>query len=87
MPIVGSIGGVALIVSAWFMLWRYGRKQRAAALLNHELHGESAIKSELEAPNRPQELEVGNLGLKAVYWHKPYELEGNGLSMDPKSGL
>ncbi|KAI1274421.1 hypothetical protein F5Y07DRAFT_373075 [Xylaria sp. FL0933] len=51
-PVVGGVAGIAILVLlTWWLLVR--SKKNAS----HEVHGESAIKSELEAKHQPQELE------------------------------
>lgn len=63
-----------------FLLWRR-RQRRVKAQSKIELHGNSAVKIELDAPSHPQELDV--TGSEATYSgidrpSEPQELPANG---------
>ncbi|KAI1451737.1 hypothetical protein F4805DRAFT_450397 [Annulohypoxylon moriforme] len=58
-PVVGAVAGISIIVLGSFFLWRYKRK-RLQTSTELESHRMPEIKSELDAPNRPQELDVSN---------------------------
>ncbi|KAI0429005.1 hypothetical protein F5Y09DRAFT_311472 [Xylaria sp. FL1042] len=65
-PVVGSVAGVAiLILLSWWLLFRPKQNR------GYEVHGESALKSELEAKSQPQELDSHEQN------RSPVELEGN----------
>ncbi|KAI1173514.1 hypothetical protein F4777DRAFT_557562 [Nemania sp. FL0916] len=51
-PVVGIIAAVIVVLLALWLLRRIRRRRRDM----HEVHGESAVKSELEANEKPQEL-------------------------------
>ncbi|OTB17804.1 hypothetical protein K445DRAFT_315551 [Daldinia sp. EC12] len=77
-PVVGAFSVVSIVgISAW-LLWRRRRK-RLEALSKTELHGDSAVKTELDAPNRPQELDAINSQKKneATIPKEPQELQAN----------
>ncbi|TRX92296.1 hypothetical protein FHL15_006911 [Xylaria flabelliformis] len=68
-PVVGGVAGIViLLVVAWVVL---RAKRNRNGKKHHELHGESAIKSELEVKLRPQELD----GREQK--RQPVELPGN----------
>ncbi|KAI0196418.1 hypothetical protein F4808DRAFT_463917 [Astrocystis sublimbata] len=54
-PIVGAVAGAGIILFATLFLLRL-RKRNMGKRNDHELHGESGLKSELEAKDKPQEL-------------------------------
>ncbi|KAI1741710.1 hypothetical protein F4680DRAFT_414811 [Xylaria scruposa] len=68
-PVVGGVAGILiLIVVAWVVL---RAKRNRNGKKHHELHGESAIKSELEVKLQPQELDGQEQR------RQPVELPGN----------
>lgn len=79
-PVVGACSGVFVIIMSAFLLWRR-RQRRVKAQSKIELHGNSAVKTELDAPSHPQELDV--TGSEATYSgidrpSEPQELPANG---------
>lgn len=57
-PVVGAVAGVSILALAVWLLFRarlYRKRRRTV----HEIHGEPALKSELEAKYPPQELDGG----------------------------
>ncbi|OTA98978.1 hypothetical protein M426DRAFT_27948 [Hypoxylon sp. CI-4A] len=70
-PVVGSVAGVAMVALGGFLLWRRRRFTRKGRQ-KHELHGNTAIKSELDPTTRPQELSADNSRLAG-----PHELVGD----------
>ncbi|KAI1385511.1 uncharacterized protein F4822DRAFT_445456 [Hypoxylon trugodes] len=73
-PVVGSVAGVLLIALGGLFLWRRGRKQRQIRTDN-ELHG-NTVKTEMDAPNRPQELDTASI--RAAQPTSPQELAADG---------
>ncbi|KAI1185668.1 hypothetical protein F5B17DRAFT_406901 [Nemania serpens] len=68
-PVIGGIAGVAiLLLAAWF-LFRLNKNSQET----YEVHGETAIKSELEVKPQAQELDGQERG------RQPVELHGNCL--------
>ncbi|GAW17611.1 hypothetical protein ANO14919_070700 [Xylariales sp. No.14919] len=55
-PVIGAVAGVAILLLGTWLLFRVKRK-RGLKRKGHELHGESALKSELESTVPPQELD------------------------------
>ncbi|KAI0539108.1 hypothetical protein GGR58DRAFT_525333 [Xylaria digitata] len=55
-PVIGGVAGVAILILATWLLFRVRRKRSLRRKAN-ELHGESALKSELEVKVPPQELD------------------------------
>ncbi|KAI6083428.1 hypothetical protein F4821DRAFT_244870, partial [Hypoxylon rubiginosum] len=66
-PIVGGVAGLLIAGIGSFLLWRRRRRR----FTDIELHGDSAIKSEMEVPNHPHELEAG---VPLAQDHEPQEL-------------
>ncbi|KAI0809434.1 hypothetical protein GGR55DRAFT_649934 [Xylaria sp. FL0064] len=65
-PVIGGVAGIAILVLVtWWLLFRSKENE------SHEVHGESAIKSELEAKHQPQELDSHEPN------RSPVELEGH----------
>ncbi|KAI1347730.1 hypothetical protein F5Y01DRAFT_307352 [Xylaria sp. FL0043] len=65
-PVVGGVAGIAILVLVtWWLLLRSKKNE------SHEVHGESALKSELEAKHQPQELDSHETS------RSPVELEGH----------
>ncbi|KAI1773305.1 hypothetical protein F4818DRAFT_123742 [Hypoxylon cercidicola] len=58
-PIVGGLAGLLIVGIGALLLWRR-RQKLAKGKTGFELHGDSAIKSEMEVPNHPRELEADN---------------------------
>ncbi|KAI0436527.1 hypothetical protein F4803DRAFT_541931 [Xylaria telfairii] len=56
-PAIGGIIGIAILVLVSWLLLRV-KRNRDSKQKGHELHGESALKSELEVKLHPQELEA-----------------------------
>ncbi|KAI1086732.1 hypothetical protein F5B19DRAFT_478159 [Rostrohypoxylon terebratum] len=75
-PIVGCVVGVSLIFIGGFFLWRHRRNGRKPST-ELEARGIPEPKSELEAPNRPQELDVDSTRIKDR--GEVHELPGLGL--------
>ncbi|KAI1439572.1 hypothetical protein F5Y02DRAFT_405414 [Annulohypoxylon stygium] len=73
-PIVGSVVGVSVIFVGGFLLWRHKRNVRKSTT-ELEAHGIPEPKSELEAPNRPQELDASNTRVEDT--DGPQELASN----------
>ncbi|KAI0892351.1 hypothetical protein F4806DRAFT_479563 [Annulohypoxylon nitens] len=72
--VIGGVVGASIIVLGSFLLWRYRRKkERPTELGSHEPPTE---KTELDAPNRPQELHGVSLG--GIHTDEPQELEARG---------
>ncbi|OTA92475.1 hypothetical protein M434DRAFT_12403 [Hypoxylon sp. CO27-5] len=69
-PVVGGVVGVSIVALGGLLLWRR-RQKRLQASIRPELHGIDAIKSEMEVPNRPQELDANN---GAGHTDEPQEL-------------
>ncbi|OTA66158.1 hypothetical protein K449DRAFT_463187 [Hypoxylon sp. EC38] len=74
-PVVGGVAGVSIVALGGLLLWRRRQKQLQASI-RPELHGIDAIKSEMEVPNRPQELDA-NKG--AGHNDEPQELAAERL--------
>ncbi|KAI1812418.1 hypothetical protein GGS20DRAFT_591686 [Poronia punctata] len=72
-PVIGGIVGILILLSAVLLLLRR-RKKKAQRNTGAELHGESALKAELEVKAHPQELEAKR---------DPQELEAPGLQRHP----
>ncbi|KAI4864068.1 hypothetical protein F4820DRAFT_424894 [Hypoxylon rubiginosum] len=70
-PVVGGLAGLLIAGIGSLFLWRRKRKR----LTESELHGDSAIKSEMDVPNHPRELEANN---PLVDHHEPQELPADG---------
>ncbi|KAI1803071.1 hypothetical protein F4811DRAFT_554203 [Daldinia bambusicola] len=77
-PVVGGFAVLSIIAINSWLLWRRRRK-RLEARAKTELPGESAMKTELDAPNRPQELDAVNSQKKneAMITKEPQELQAS----------
>ncbi|KAI1122637.1 hypothetical protein F5Y10DRAFT_70659 [Nemania abortiva] len=61
-PVIGGVSGVAIVLLAvWLLLRARGNRRRS-----HEVHGDSAFKSELEAKLQLPELDGQGLGVRPV---------------------
>ncbi|KAI0481804.1 hypothetical protein F4859DRAFT_476053 [Xylaria cf. heliscus] len=55
-PVVGGVAGIAILLLVTWALIR-AKRNKDRKRKGHELHGESALKSELETIEQPQELD------------------------------
>ncbi|KAI1398948.1 hypothetical protein F4819DRAFT_466676 [Hypoxylon fuscum] len=76
-PAVGGFAGLLVVGLGGLLLWR---RRHKVYKTEAELHGETAIKSEMEVPNHPRELEAANplVGYEgAARPNEPHELAGD----------
>ncbi|KAI1659493.1 hypothetical protein F4813DRAFT_353141 [Daldinia decipiens] len=79
-PVVGACSGVFILMLSAFLLWRR-RQRKVKAQSKIELHGNSAVKTELEVPGYPQELDTTGSKTtcnEAGRPSEPQELPANG---------
>ncbi|KAI1207719.1 uncharacterized protein F4807DRAFT_434362 [Annulohypoxylon truncatum] len=74
-PVVGGVVGVSIILLGSFFLWRHRRSKRESST-ELEAQETSGPKYELDAPNRPQELDT--VSSRATRTDGPQELGVNG---------
>ncbi|KAI0886740.1 uncharacterized protein GGS22DRAFT_158582 [Annulohypoxylon maeteangense] len=73
-PVAGGVVAVSIVMLGSLFLWRRNRKRRQPSA-ELEARGIMEEKSELEAPNYPQELNAVNT--RALHADAPHELEAN----------
>ncbi|KAI1409276.1 hypothetical protein F5Y13DRAFT_170556 [Hypoxylon sp. FL1857] len=69
-PVVGGVAGVSLVALGGLLLWRRRGKARQAPI-NSELHGDDVVKTEMEVPIQPQELDAPS---SLANHNEPHEL-------------
>ncbi|KAI0836952.1 hypothetical protein F5Y06DRAFT_305018 [Hypoxylon sp. FL0890] len=75
-PVVGGVAGASIIMLGGLFLWRRRRRSHQASI-RHELPSNDVVKSEMEVPDRPQELDASDVNAMhhgAGHRDEPHEL-------------